>query len=199
MNNIIAFCENSACGAIFEYQKLIGGKGSADIEMSNVRVGPCPKCGSSGVVPDGVYKYANNVINFLTGPSSSIEALKQVEAILKKAKKEGASKEEVISEIEKASPDTAKALRDVPSGPSYIQWLMLIIAIISVAIQAHTSYFKEDTNLEDKVIEHLLEENKSLNDEIRTYERKEPKVPRNAPCPCGSGKKYKKCCGLTKI
>lgn len=23
-----------------------------------------------------------------------------------------------------------------------------------------------------------------------------PKVGRNAPCPCGSGKKYKKCCGL---
>ena len=25
--------------------------------------------------------------------------------------------------------------------------------------------------------------------------RKEPKVGRNDPCPCGSGKKYKKCCG----
>ena len=23
------------------------------------------------------------------------------------------------------------------------------------------------------------------------------KISRNAPCPCGSGKKYKKCCGLT--
>ena len=23
---------------------------------------------------------------------------------------------------------------------------------------------------------------------------KEPKIPRNAPCPCGSGSKYKKCC-----
>ena len=23
----------------------------------------------------------------------------------------------------------------------------------------------------------------------------EPKVGRNAPCPCGSGKKYKRCCG----
>jgi uncharacterized protein YecA (UPF0149 family) len=22
-----------------------------------------------------------------------------------------------------------------------------------------------------------------------------PKVGRNAPCPCGSGKKYKRCCG----
>jgi SEC-C motif-containing protein len=25
--------------------------------------------------------------------------------------------------------------------------------------------------------------------------RSEPKVKRNDPCPCGSGKKYKKCCG----
>ena len=25
--------------------------------------------------------------------------------------------------------------------------------------------------------------------------REKPKVGRNAPCPCGSGKKYKKCCG----
>lgn len=22
-----------------------------------------------------------------------------------------------------------------------------------------------------------------------------PKIPRNAPCPCGSGHKFKKCCG----
>ena len=27
------------------------------------------------------------------------------------------------------------------------------------------------------------------------YRRPEPKVGRNDPCPCGSGKKYKKCCG----
>ncbi|MFP4212929.1 MAG: preprotein translocase subunit SecA [Desulfohalobiaceae bacterium] len=27
------------------------------------------------------------------------------------------------------------------------------------------------------------------------YKRKDPKVGRNDPCPCGSGRKYKKCCG----
>lgn len=27
-----------------------------------------------------------------------------------------------------------------------------------------------------------------------TYQRAEPKIGRNEPCPCGSGKKYKKCC-----
>ena len=29
-----------------------------------------------------------------------------------------------------------------------------------------------------------------------TVKRDQPKVGRNDPCPCGSGKKYKKCCGL---
>ena len=34
----------------------------------------------------------------------------------------------------------------------------------------------------------------AANDE--PFIRAEPKVSRNDPCPCGSGKKYKKCCGL---
>ena len=29
----------------------------------------------------------------------------------------------------------------------------------------------------------------------KPYVRTSPKIERNAPCPCGSGKKYKKCCG----
>jgi uncharacterized protein YecA (UPF0149 family) len=29
-----------------------------------------------------------------------------------------------------------------------------------------------------------------------TFVRGEPKVGRNEPCPCGSGKKYKRCCGV---
>jgi preprotein translocase subunit SecA len=32
-------------------------------------------------------------------------------------------------------------------------------------------------------------------DKPKTVKRKEQKVGRNDPCPCGSGKKYKKCCG----
>ena len=30
---------------------------------------------------------------------------------------------------------------------------------------------------------------------VDTYKREAPKVGRNDPCPCGSGKKFKKCCG----
>ena len=28
-----------------------------------------------------------------------------------------------------------------------------------------------------------------------TVRHEKPKIGRNAPCPCGSGRKYKKCCG----
>lgn len=34
-----------------------------------------------------------------------------------------------------------------------------------------------------------------LNEGEEPYVREEPKVGRNDPCVCGSGKKYKKCCG----
>ena len=33
---------------------------------------------------------------------------------------------------------------------------------------------------------------------VETVRREEPKTGRNNPCPCGSGKKYKKCCGAGK-
>jgi uncharacterized protein len=31
------------------------------------------------------------------------------------------------------------------------------------------------------------------------YERARPKIGRNDPCPCGSGKKYKRCCGTASL
>jgi uncharacterized protein len=34
---------------------------------------------------------------------------------------------------------------------------------------------------------------------VLPFQRGEEKVGRNAPCPCGSGKKFKKCCGVTVL
>jgi preprotein translocase subunit SecA len=30
---------------------------------------------------------------------------------------------------------------------------------------------------------------------LEPIRNRDEKIPRNAPCPCGSGKKYKNCCG----
>ena len=43
-----------------------------------------------------------------------------------------------------------------------------------------------------------MEMNRGNESEKKTPARGEEKVGRNAPCPCGSGKKYKRCCGKTK-
>lgn len=40
-----------------------------------------------------------------------------------------------------------------------------------------------------------LNEEKALSGAIRNPHEKKQKIGRNDPCPCGSGKKYKKCCG----
>ena len=42
-----------------------------------------------------------------------------------------------------------------------------------------------------------LEMRTPYNVEGRTYTRPEPKIGRNDPCPCGSGTKFKKCCGVS--
>jgi len=39
----------------------------------------------------------------------------------------------------------------------------------------------------------------SLGEYPKPHVRTEPKVGRNEPCPCGSGKKYKKCCGAASV
>ena len=36
-------------------------------------------------------------------------------------------------------------------------------------------------------------------DPVQTYRRARPRVGRNEPCPCGSGKKYKRCCGAAGV
>ena len=36
---------------------------------------------------------------------------------------------------------------------------------------------------------------KTFASSVKPFQRKRPKIGRNEPCPCGSGKKYKKCCG----
>jgi len=49
--------------------------------------------------------------------------------------------------------------------------------------------------LEGKRPAEALEGGRLFPDKIETFRRETPKVGRNDPCPCGSGKKFKKCCG----
>lgn len=49
--------------------------------------------------------------------------------------------------------------------------------------------------LEGKMPSELLAGGRLLPRKVETIRRESPKVGRNDPCPCGSGRKFKKCCG----
>lgn len=51
----------------------------------------------------------------------------------------------------------------------------------------------------EKAVKHWLKDHPEVlngdQPKVETFKRTDPKVGRNDVCPCGSGKKYKKCCG----
>jgi hypothetical protein len=49
--------------------------------------------------------------------------------------------------------------------------------------------------LEGRKPAEVLEGGRLFPARVETFRREAPKVGRNDPCPCGSGRKYKKCCG----
>ncbi len=57
------------------------------------------------------------------------------------------------------------------------------------------TYFKNLKKYEKLCPERFEFEGEEEDYQLQPYIRPEPKVGRNDPCPCGSGKKYKKCCG----
>jgi preprotein translocase subunit SecA len=61
-------------------------------------------------------------------------------------------------------------------------------------------FFDEDFDIDDEGNDFFgeFDENEDFLGAIEPqepYVREQPKIGRNEPCPCGSGKKYKKCCG----
>ena len=60
---------------------------------------------------------------------------------------------------------------------------------------------EEDEQRDREMLEKMKSEMEAQNEEIKTnFEQSsapvvEKKIARNEPCPCGSGKKYKQCCG----
>ena len=67
------------------------------------------------------------------------------------------------------------------------------------AIQEDTTnalfHVRVETKVEKEETPEITGTNKDESTKKGPYRRKNAKIGRNAPCPCGSGKKYKKCCG----
>jgi hypothetical protein len=52
------------------------------VSFSGCTASPCPKCGGVGHIPDGIYNFIGNTIEFLGGPSRTVSELKRLKIIL---------------------------------------------------------------------------------------------------------------------
>jgi hypothetical protein len=61
---------------------------SSKITLSGNTAGPCPKCGSMGRIPDGIFNFIDDSIKIVSAPERTVQELTKFTSIFRKAKKE---------------------------------------------------------------------------------------------------------------
>lgn len=159
-------------------------------------VPPCPRCGEAGYLPDDVESFVLQTIEHLSAPERSISEIERLSAILVAALQKEASFAYVGDTIKESIPPLSPVADLLPSPPAERY------AFISLALKAIVLFISELGQSDEPTVEvHQVlnavyeEEADSPSPVAATPLTEEgTKVGRNDPCPCGSGKKYKKCC-----
>lgn len=115
----------------------------------------------------------------------------------KKEQTSGDGKTSIAEKLEKeldALPDVFKAkLKDPAVKERFIN--------IAKRMEADGVNFKSIRQMKKWMKDHeqeLRAEGAPEQAKVETVVHEGPRIGRNDPCPCGSGKKYKKCCGADK-
>jgi len=172
------------------------------ININNFEVGPCPHCGGTGHIPDGVYDVTAEGIRVVATSANSADSLAKLRQLLEEAHSKHLSAEETAAAIEREVPEfrplaqLARRLKGVP----FLTWVALLMAAVSI-IQAEIAdrHIAEIEGKVDQIYQHVVAEAARPGrgpSSVASAPRSEaPRVGRNDPCPCGSGKKYKRCHG----
>jgi hypothetical protein len=186
---VAAFCDT--CGAVFPSSVAVVDSGSAALAGSSA--GPCPVCAGTGHIPDGVSDFVANTIEILSSPQLAEEQLRALGEILTEACGKRENPDQIVEKIGQLAPGLsgiADLVRN--AGADLYSFLVLTVTVIALQSQARRSGDAGPAITVPHVIEHLFNETSKL---ASRTDWPRPRVGRNQPCPCGSGKRYKRCCG----
>lgn len=131
-----AVCDT--CGAIFPQRGIV--VQNSTVSMTNVRVGPCPKCGGTGHIPDGVYSIMGDVINVIQAPETSKRDLERIAAILRQAQQRKASIENVAEDIRREAPSLSSVADLLPQNRAELYaFLQLVLAAVMLYLALKSS------------------------------------------------------------
>ena len=190
MPSVPAFCDT--CGTVFNSGIFV--ENSTNITFTENRSGPCPSCGGMGHIPDGVFNFIGNTIEILSAPERTIAELTHFAQILREAKAKAETREQVVSRIEKELPSLSRLIKLLPENKSELYgFLAVVLAAVQLFTQSPPAQNSTTINI-TQVIQQVISEPSGS----KSVPAKSNKIGRNEPCPCGSGIKYKKCCGAIK-
>ncbi len=201
MVGLPAVCHS--CGFRFQSNAISLGEGTS-VTMTGSKV-TCPRCHRMADFQDGTFKVQDGVLHALRGVDLNRERVETM-AVVAKLLQEGAITQDVAaSQLGEHAPGVAGVFNSlpVPLRRAFIFFLATVLQILAaqyVAEERDKSATPADV---EQAVERALEKHGHENALPVTMPRREParqprraeKVGRNDPCPCGSGRKHKRCCG----
>jgi len=147
-----------------------------------------------GHILDGTFNFTNDTIELLQGPERTVSELERLAQILSEARKRNASAEELRETIQQETPNLSGLSSLLPrTRTDLYAFLAVVIAAIQLILTtAHTQGINiQNVDVDINQVIGVTVEQQTQQPQLEQV----PKVGRNERCPCGSGKKYKKCHG----
>ena len=180
------------CGSLFSSGIAIEGNATVNLQGNRSQ---CSHCGSTEQIPDGTFRSTvEGIVKVLSSSSNPIQTVKQVLSDLEKAKKDNdvssLNDSVALASFKQWIPNTPEKLA------AYIAIFYTIYLLLSQQPALNIEYKQNFVNQYNNVIiENPIETNKNK----PKQDEPKKKIGRNELCPCGSAKKYKKCCLLKKV
>ena len=184
-----AFCKNQACGEIFPSGFSVDNVTNASFD--GCESGPCPRCGSMGRIPDGVFNFIGGTVEVLSAPAASIADYTRLQQILRDARARKESAAAVADRIRNEAPQFSGLGDLLPRSTSELYaFLALIVAIITLVVQLKQGQQKAPTITINQVLNQVF---------VTPPSGVSPTLPEaKVLCHCGSGKRLNDCCGPHK-
>lgn len=174
----------------------------------------CPLCGGVARIVEGEFNIRDGVVEVLRSTGLDRELLQRFAEIARQANDGTIPMEEAAAQIAEDAPALGRLLDHMPisARKAFIWVLLQALVILTAQIVAES----RDDSVSRTGVEHAIQRNddiiqsemqRAVEQALVNYRREQDHLPqiarsereakpgRNAPCPCGSGQKYKKCCG----
>jgi SEC-C motif-containing protein len=183
-----------SCGLVFEAKGAIELGEGVTVESSGNRVS-CPRCGAMANMVEGTFTVRGGVLRALTDLELTRERLADLGAVARLAQEGAITADIAAGQLGDHAPPLKSAIEAVPA-PLRKAFVWVLLTALSILAAQWLAEQRDDAATPadvQRAVERALREH----DQQRPVSprRRGSKVGRNDPCPCGSGRKYKVCCG----